>query len=270
MPVEGDPFAAAKQYASGLPEPGTTFPVGQGLPDAPVQTGPMLERIAKGIPEAVGIEVAKGVQGAKDMFTAPGDVLAGRLTPDDPRFADSAIGLGAAMTQGGIGEAAPGEAVFGSFNAPYSWRWRKPDALATPGSKMASFRLENPDGSMGDQYKVYAEPTEDGKSAELSFLDSANRFDLTGAAPGAAPKIFATAMDVARKYVDANPDLQNLTFAAKADEPSRVRLYRVMAGRFSKSFSESNERLYDRNTGEPIDFVKFSIPLPGRGIPSSE
>lgn len=277
--VPGDDPAAAKQaavdYASSLPQPsrssaptplppipGSTHFVGMdAMPMSGLQraaqdpANPMIGRIGAALPMAIGHEVAGAARNLADLFTAPGDVYAGRLTPDDPRFADSAIGLGAALTQGGMGAvgtgmgaAEPGAVgIFGSRMVPYPYEWQR---SLLRNSSEASFKTDK-----GNAYNVHIDKDKYTGEAHVSFYDKDYRTAINNTEGPGALRVLNTVVDAVKNKIEADPTIRSVLFMADASEPSRVKLYRAMAGRVG-DFTESQ-------SGRD---VKFRIPVP-RDVP---
>jgi hypothetical protein len=107
VPSNGDPFAAFPANYAGTPTPHDF------TPDAPASVPQHQWTADDLVSEWQRQRREEGAQGLSDIATdlrqkfvdpvvsaatAPGDIMAGKLTPDDPRFADSAIGAAALAT----------------------------------------------------------------------------------------------------------------------------------------------------------------------------
>lgn len=124
-PVDHDPFSDAEAFAatlpagpeshsqtqSGMPEPSLV----QKLRDAAKNPeNPLVGRFAAALPLALGQMAQEKLQGLASIVTAPGDILAGKLTPDDPRFTDSAIGASQLLGGNAFGAPEGSLGVFGT------------------------------------------------------------------------------------------------------------------------------------------------------------
>ncbi len=130
-----------------------------------------------------------------------------------------------------------------SLDSEFSWRWiEKREGLWT-----ANFMVP---WEEGDKHAfVYVGGL---NWASIQFTVGASQ-GITG--KGSASKILSTVMAIIRDYVGRNEHVDHVSFSAKKSQPSRVKLYRVLAQKLASSLLGFGPAEEDDSQSDDVSFT---------------